>query len=367
MTMHEYDVAIVGAGPAGAATAMALLGAGVDRVVLIDAPKQRPFSIGESAAPDVATKLRVLGYPVDLAERGHTPYQANLSRWGGERRYDDFLHRATGHGWHLDRTRFDQDLREQTVRHGARLMRPARLSSLHFECDQWQLTVQQQQRTHRVRCRYLVDASGRHNTLARKLGTTRKRIDKLTALAWKVPDGTPLSGMSMVESCVDGWWYATCLPSGQGLITLMSDANLIRQNNLYHTENLLRRWWQSEELKHWLPPDDAGPIEPRAFAAHSGFLTHPVGPGWISVGDAMASFDPLASAGISNALGDALAAIPVILRWLNEHSLKPAETYARRANSGIDRFLRERRIQYSRESRWLDQPFWGIRNGRSAQ
>ena len=356
--MTECDVVIVGAGPAGSATALALLGAGVDRIVLIDNPKPRPFSIGESAAPDVATKLRLLGCPDNLAERGHTPYQANLSRWGGERRYDDFLHRATGHGWHLDRARFDRYLCEQAVERGAQLMRPAKLESLDVEAGHWQLMVQQQQQTHRIRCRYLVDASGRHSTLARQLGAERKRLDTLTALAWTVPDGASLNGISMVESCAEGWWYATCLPNGQGLMSLMSDADLIRQHTLRDSETLTTLWRHSVELKRWLSPNDTASIDPVAFAAHSGFLTQPVGPGWIAVGDAMAAFDPLASAGIANALGDALAARPVILGWLEQQSLEPAEAYADRANSGIERFLREWLLQYSRETQWLDQPFW---------
>lgn len=363
--MTECDVVIVGAGPAGSATALALLGAGVERIAIIDSPKPRPFSIGESAAPDVAAKLRLLGCPDNLAERGHTPYQANLSLWGGERRFDDFLHRATGHGWHLDRARFDRDLREQAVQRGARMLRPARVEHLDFESGHWQLMAQQDQRTHRIRTRYLVDASGRHSALARQLGAERNRIDTLTALAWTVPDGTPLTGITLVESCTEGWWYATGLPGGQGLISLMTDADLIRRNNLREPDTVWRLWQGSSELRHRFPPSDPGSIEPVAFAAHSGFLTQPAGPGWIAVGDAMAAFDPLASAGIANALGDALAAVPVILGWLERQSLDPAEAYADRANAGIDRFLRERRLQYGRETQWADRPFWQRRGKQS--
>jgi len=362
MAMTECDVVIVGAGPAGSATALALLGAGIDRIVLIDNPKPRPICIGESAAPDVATKLRLLGCPDNLAEQGHTPYQANLSLWGGERRYDDFLHRASGHGWHLDRARFDQDLRDQAVHRGVTLMRPAKLENLVFESNQWELMVQEAQRTHILQCRYLVDASGRHCTLARQLGAERTRTDTLTALACTVPDGTPLRGLSMVESCAEGWWYATCLPDGQGLVSLMSDAGQIRQNALRDSDIFKQRWQHTAELNHWLPAAETNSIQPLAFAAHSGFLTQPVGPGWISVGDAMAAFDPLASAGIANALGDALAAKTVIIDWLEHKSWQAAEAYADRANSGIERYLKEWRLQYGRETQWLDQPFWQRRH-----
>ena len=362
MLMVECDVVIVGAGPAGCATALALLGAGVERIVLIDKPKPGSIRIGESAAPDVASTLRLLDCPAGLADRGHKPYQANLSRWAGQRRYDDFLQRASGHGWHLDRARFDQDLRDQAAQRGARLISPAKLDSLRFQSGHWQWMVEHQQQSHEIHGRYLVDASGRQSVLARRLGVERKRFDKLTALAWTVPNGAPLRGISMVESCAEGWWYATCLPSGEGLIALMSDADLIRTHQRRNPDTLAQLWQHSDELKNWLPPTDTDSINPVAFAAHSSYLTQAVGPGWIAVGDALATFDPLASAGIANALGDALAAKAVILGWLHQHSLEPAETYADRANSSLKRYLREWRLQYGRETQWLDQPFWQRRN-----
>ncbi|ASP39846.1 hypothetical protein CHH28_14700 [Bacterioplanes sanyensis] len=350
------DVAVIGAGPAGSATALALVRAGIGRVVLIDQPKRRPFSIGESCAPDVVAKMQQLGFNAEPGQQGHTPYHANVSCWGGVHQTDDFLHRLAGQGWHLDRQRFDRQLLQQAVEHGAELIQPAKVRSIGSCTDGWQLQLNQGDQTSMLNCRYLVDASGRSNAVTKHLHVKRERLDNLMALAWTLPDGSPLRGRTLVESMPHGWWYATCLPDGKALVSLMSDADLMPS---LKEPQCLRNWWrQSSQLSHWLPVTDDTNIQPTAFAAHAGFIKQAAGPGWIAVGDALASFDPLTSSGISNALGDALAARDVILPWLAQGDLTPAESYAERMNRSIKRYMSEWWQQYQRERRWSKQAFW---------
>ncbi|WP_247892025.1 FAD-dependent oxidoreductase [Azospirillum argentinense] len=83
------DVLIVGAGPAGSATALALRAAGVPRVVLVDraahgSPERAALRVGESATPNVGPLLARLGLPDDLGRLGHRPYHGNLSLWSGD-------------------------------------------------------------------------------------------------------------------------------------------------------------------------------------------------------------------------------------------------------------------------------------------
>src|SRR5690349_6553232 len=104
MPADRYDVLISGAGPAGCATALALVQAGA-AVLLLDRPLNQPFRIGESATPDVAGHLAKLGLKQALDD--HLPYHGNVSLWGSDTpQLDHFLFRAQGHGWHLDRAAF---------------------------------------------------------------------------------------------------------------------------------------------------------------------------------------------------------------------------------------------------------------------
>lgn len=359
--MIDAQVLIVGAGPGGCATALALLGAGIGGVVLVDKPVRAPFRIGESATPDVPGLLRRLGLPGDLGAAGHRPCHANLSLWGGVRVVDDFLRRGQGHGWHLDRAAFDAALRHAAVARGARLVTPASVSALARRDGHWQVDMDGGEG---VRAPIIVDAAGRRSPLARRLGVVRRKLDHLVALATHAPAAAELAGMTLVEPFADGWWYAAPLPDGRAIVTLMTDADLARAAGWNRPAAYRRAWAASSELCRRLTPP-AGDFPVATFAAHSGFLTQAAGPGWLAVGDALIGFDPLTSSGIAGALSDALAAADTIRQWLAspQQAATAAATYARRADAAVRRYLAERQAHYRGERRWTGRAFWARRAG----
>lgn len=356
--MTEFDVIICGAGPAGCATALALLNEGVERVAIIDKPKPQRFKIGESAAPDVTAKLRRLGFEINLKNRGHAPYHGNISYWAEQKNHTDFLLHGRGQAWHLNRNCFDQDLADHAQKLGAHLLLETTLNRFIHDGNLWCLNLTQNDHQYTLKGKYLVDASGRRSLIARKLNAQRKQLDTLTAIAFKTQNVQSLKGRTLVESFSDGWWYASQLPTGEGLITLMTDADQIRKHQWQDPARLLKELQKTELIKEYFSVDTVNNVSTQTYAAQAGFLTQAAGPGWIAIGDALASFDPLTSSGISNALGDALAAVPAITGWLNNQDLAPAEKYAVRADSGIQRYLQESRWYYGLEKRWQDNEFW---------
>ena len=86
--------------------------------------------------------------------------------------------------------------------------------------------------------------------------------------------------------------------------------------------------------------------------------------GWLAVGDALMSFDPLSSSGISGALSDGLAAADALLPWLADaHGMAfAARSWASRADVSWRRFLDQRRKHYATETRWPDSPFGRARH-----
>ncbi|AXE28655.1 hypothetical protein DK842_01215 [Chromobacterium phragmitis] len=351
MSVSRYPVAIAGAGPAGSAVALALHALGVE-ALLLDRPLAQPFRIGESATPDVAGLLDRLG--AGHALDGHLRYHGNLSLWGSETpRLDHFLHRGQGHGWHLDRARFDQALRQEAMARGVTALGDSGVDGIAPSGDGWRLQVRG---LGEVEAKVVVDAGGRRSPLASRLGVERHRLDRLQALACHAPNHGGLSGYSLVEAAPYGWWYAAALPDGRALATLMVDQDLARGQKLDQPAQFLAAWRATRLLAERLPPP-ARLDAVHAFAAHSGCVARAAGRGWICVGDALMGLDPLTSSGISGALGDALAAAPAIAAML-DGDLAPARAYAKRADDGFRRYLAERRRHYRQETRWPEQPFW---------
>lgn len=355
------DVLILGAGPAGTATALSLLAAGVGRVLLVEKPSTRPFAIGESAAPTVAKLLEALGLTDDLSQLGHRPYQGNLSLWGdGPPVVDHFLFRGQGHGWQLDRAAFNAWLQQAAVARGAQFACPATLTAIAPApaFAGWQVTVSS---LGQVFARVVVDATGRGARLATQLGARWQKLDALVALATWAPPAPGLAGLALVEPFADGWWYAACLPNGQAVVTLMTDQDVAKARGWHTPAAYLQAWRATEQLAARVPP----PPELTAitvFAAHSGFLNRAAGRGWLAVGDALLAFDPLTAAGIAGALADALAAGPAIQAQLHG-DLASSRAYAQRANATLKRYLTERQQHYRAERRWATQAFWARRAG----
>lgn len=358
MTCPELavDVLILGAGPAGAATALGLLAAGVKRVLLVDRPITRPFQIGESATPDVPALLEQLGLEKDLGKLGHRAYHGNLSLWGGASIVDHFLFRGRGHGWHLNRQAFNIWLQDQAVARGAKLVSPASLAGILPRPDGWQMNITG---LGKITAHVVVDATGRKAALASHLGAHWQKLDALVALAVRVAPVDGFAGLSLVEPFADGWWYAASLPGEHTIVTLMTDRDIARERGFYDAQGYLNAWRSASELPARVqPPAEPGQIA--VFAAHGGFLNRAAGSRWIAVGDALIAFDPLTSSGIAGALDDALAAIPAILSQLTGNT-EASRVYAQRANNTLKRYLTEHQQHYSTERRWSDQPFWARR------
>ena len=351
MSVSRCDVLIAGAGPAGCAAALALQRQGM-AVLLLDRPLSQAFRIGESATPDVAGHLAQLA--MEHALDKHLPYHGNVSLWGSESpQLDHFLFRAQGHGWHLDRASFDQALLQEAITRGVIVLNQTCVDSIAPEADGWRVQVRG---LGEVAAKILVDAGGRRSPLATRIGVQRRQLDQLQALACQITIAESLGGYSLVESCPYGWWYAAELPNGRAMVTLMSDRDIVKSEQLHDPLRYLRAWRSSRLMAERIPAPRHD-VQVHAFPAQSGCASHAAGKNWICVGDALMGLDPLTSSGISGALSDALASVPAITGML-ENRTGAVHAYVHRANHSFKRYLVERRQHYALESRWTDSPFW---------
>lgn len=366
VSMDEIHAAVVvGGGPAGAAAAMTLARLG-QRVILIDDNSGR-FKIGEALAPASRPLLRTLGVIDRFLHEGHLACHGNISVWGSPEAYcTDFIFNPHGHGWHLDRSRFDAMLQEEAGLAGAEVLLQARVTALEYNCDVWRMTVRKNDAARELRAKWLIDATGRSACVARQLGVERIHDDRLIAFfvrgrssGWPQVD---CDDRTVVESAPDGWWYTARVPSGERILAYFTDGDLADKSALKKMSGfmeLLASTRYIRELVDSLQYQPAG--DPRGVDASTARLSSFGGPGWFAVGDAAVSFDPISSQGILNALYLGLKAGQAIAASLAGDPQLIGD-YCLRLQSVYDAYQTNKNKYYAAEERWRDHPFWQRRH-----
>jgi flavin-dependent dehydrogenase len=350
------DVAIIGAGPAGAAAALALRRLGHD-VTLISAEAPEGIRIGESVPPAVRLVLADLGVIIN----GHLESLGTASAWGAPHlTYRDYLFDGLGNGWHLDRARFDRALTDAAVAAGAVLLRQ-RYITANRSSQHWSIFCQYSHAAavRELTASFVIDATGRRSAFAIGQGARRRAADRLVGVAATIPHDSPGSSHTLIEAMQHGWWYATALPNHRLLIALLSDADIIRHHGWTSPQNWVNQLRRTRHISALAPTITIeGALTVRA--ANSQLLTPHTGPGWIAIGDAQMAMDPLSSAGILTALRSGLDAAQTITSGeLNDNEAR--HDHNQRTQHKFSIYLQHREYFYRLEHRW-DTTFWKRRH-----
>jgi len=318
----QAEIAIVGAGPAGATVARLMAEAG--REVLLLHSAQRQVRRLEVLPPGASPLVEALGLTRLLARPDIALPCLGIRRsWASAGiAFDDFLRRPGGTGHVVDREAFDAALRDSARLAGARIVEGARLTGarrvaggLLMECGTAVITA-----------RFAVDATGRVGAFARRLGATRIVDTPLFARRVQA-DATCRAGWLDVAAMPHGWRYDVSGPGGA--------------------------------REAWLLSRRAGSAQSSSLAGMAR-LDCAAGEDWLAIGDAASAFDPLASQGLWQALASALSAADTLRA--SSTTRRPALVqHARRIAETWDRTRLELPGIYAGAERFVDQPFWQVR------
>lgn len=379
-----WDVVVAGAGPAGAVAAYVLARAG-RRVLLVDALKPGTKKVGESL-PGAARRLLHDLDLLALVDAGpHITSYGNASAWGsGELITTDFIRDPYGLGWHLDRPRFDADLRMAAQKVGVTCLQGqvVRILSKNDVSTEggWRVIVkndqdnqddQDDQNGHfaheiEIEARWLIDATGRRAFIARSQGSKRLRDAPLVALyTWITADLGNLGRdtRTLVEATPDGWWYTALLPNQSRVIAFHVDAqdaaHILKTPHLW-----LKHLRRTQHIRHCVPehyaPGTKQMAPLRGTDACGARLTRFAGQGWIAAGDAALSFDPLSSQGMLNALYTGMKSGQAVHAALDEEWAL-IDAYRARLEAIRAAYLRHYEQFYQSERRWPNHTFWSRR------
>ena len=351
-----WDAVVAGAGPAGSVASRQLAHLG-RRVLLVDDVDSGRPKVGESLPGAARSLLRDLGLLRQVEEGPHLTSHGNLSAWGSdEPQTTDFLRDPHGAGWHLDRARFDADLRTAARKAGV-VERRGRVRAVHAGDEVWRVELGEES----VETRWLLDATGRHAAVARVLGVRRQRDEGLVALfTWGEKTAGDRETRTLVETVPEGWWYTARLPQGRRVVVLHTEGE--RAAALLRTPGA---WGEALRHTRWVKAclaESTFEAEPRATEACGARLDAFFGERWVALGDAALSFDPLSSQGLFNALYTGLRSAEAVHAAL-DGDRGAVVAYGERLESIRQAYLEHHRLYYSMEFRWPEAGFWARRLG----
>ena len=366
-----FDAVVVGAGPAGSATARWLALRGW-RVALLERTRFEAPRIGESLAPNVQEPLHDLGLWPEFLALAPLPSWGTRSLWGDDApQSHSHLLNPYGCGWHVDRRAFDEMLAHAAAAAGATLFKGTALQRSVFREGRWWLhttsgTVPEEAAEPTLCARVLIDATGRRAQVARALGAQRLLFDHLVGVAvqWTDVDAAE-QGHLLVETAHEGWWYSAPLPGRHEarpmIAMLMTDADLCGRLRLGAAERWQAVLQSTRATRQRL--DAAHRVSaPRVHCAHSQRLRRDgasdAGP-WLAVGDATLAVDPVSGSGVLRALRGARAAADTVSELLARPRAgqETLAAYEAERDQECTDYLLERAQYYAAEQRF-DTPFW---------
>jgi flavin-dependent dehydrogenase len=372
--LGSFDVVVVGGGPAGVACALTLRRYTSRSVAIIECNDLGETRLGENVSAAIVPLLDYLGVKDGFLEQSaHVENFAVHACWGRETPLPlDSMRHWSGSGFLLDRSCFDVMLTQAVQDCGGRLYLTCRVEAAVQEQDGWLLNVRH--RKHQrftLRARFLVDATGRKASLAKRLNAVTRRYDQLIGVSrfFELDPARAHDHHLLIEATADGWWYSALLPEHRLVMSFMTDASLWRASS--EPMQQVRDW--EALLRH--APYSHSRLQHQAIAADTTLTVRPSysqmldvmgGTGWVATGDAAASFDPLSSLGIGYAMHSGCHAARAIEHYLDKADSSPLASYAAAVKQQFATYVPTWRNYYQYEQRFTDAPFWQRRHALAA-
>ncbi len=342
------DVAIIGAGPAGAVAAALLARQGWS-VEVFERQHFPRFSIGESLLPQAMEWLEEAGLLRDVVQSGFQHKDGAVFQWGDRQEVFDFSEKFSP-GWsttyQVQRATFDDVLIRGAMRQGAQVHFGHRVTAMRPDPVAPRLVVADEAGAEReVIARLVLDASGFGRTLARLLDLETPvdvppRMSIFRHVEDRCPPGSYDRNKIMISSNPDNpeiWYWLIPLAGGKcslGVVGQPSHVALYGEDSEAQFTALVR----ASGLMGRLLGEAPAATEIGVISGYACRVRSLVGPGYALLGNAGEFLDPVFSSGVTIALKSATLAAQVANRQLRGESADWDGGFARPLVKGVDTF-----------------------------
>jgi geranylgeranyl reductase family protein len=171
--MNKFDVAIIGAGPAGSVAAISLARRGYSVALIDKEPFPREKLCGDFINPSNRPMLDQLGVTCELFMQDHeivTAFRITAASGAAAEAALPSIDGAPVYGLGLRRFFFDQILLSKAQQEGVTALTGCRIKALHRQADGWCIGYGRGESIEELNVRVLIGADGRNSWVAHHLG-----------------------------------------------------------------------------------------------------------------------------------------------------------------------------------------------------
>ncbi len=304
----QAEVLVVGAGPAGSASAAWAARAGREVVLLDSAVFPRDKTCGDGLTPRATAELEHLG----LGEwvRAHTVnHGLRMTGFGREALLNWPAGSFPTYGSAVPRTELDDKLRETAMKSGARMIDGTKVIDVTRDGDRVTgVTVRTATGTHTIGCTLLIVADGVRSPVGRLLGRTwHRQYAYGTAARAYIKSGrsddqwitSHLELRDAEGALVPG--YGWVFPLGNGEVNIGVGSLATEQRPSHIALKPLLEHYTKQRFEEWQFEGSLRAVA-SALLPMGGAVSHVAGRNWVLVGDAAGCVNPLNGEGIDYGL-----------------------------------------------------------------
>jgi flavin-dependent dehydrogenase len=314
MSRGEFDVIVIGGGPAGSTTA-ALLAEYGHRVLLLEREPFPRYHIGESLIPYTWFTLNRLGV-IDQLKDSACPkkYSVQFVSITGKVSQPFYFFQTIKHEcavtWQVWRGEFDAMLLDNARAKGAHVRQGVTVRDVLMDGSRVvgvRADTREGGKNHEIRAKVVVDATGRDSLLSRKFGWKDRDADLNKIAVWsyfkgaKRDPGLDEGATTVAYVPQKGWFWYIPLHSDIVSVGVVAEPGYLYRetrdpNAIFHREAAECVWIRD----HISVGTQCEPV--RVTGEYSYHSRQIGGDGFCLVGDAFAFLDPLFSTGVFLAL-----------------------------------------------------------------